>query len=138
MEGHFGKEAQILYYLKSAPGAANGGKGAPRGIWPKSPQWWGRPDFLTEAKPTTGGSGANLAETPQRLGRPPLGAGGRHDSAGDDGDGDGQAMRTRPTSRAGNFLNPFGDPPPLTLIFIIFEKYHSIDWNNYSQIKKTL
>ena len=22
MEGHFGKEAQILYYLKSAPGAA--------------------------------------------------------------------------------------------------------------------
>ena len=43
MEGHFGKEAQILYYLKSAPGAANRGKGAPRGIWPKSPAVGGAP-----------------------------------------------------------------------------------------------
>ena len=46
MEGHFGKEAQILYYLKSAPGAANRGKGAPRGIWPKSPAVGGRPEII--------------------------------------------------------------------------------------------
>ena len=47
MEGHFGKEAQVLYYLKSAPGAANRGKGAPRGIWPKSPAvGGGRPEII--------------------------------------------------------------------------------------------
>ena len=49
MEGHFGKEAQILYYLKSSPGAANRGKGAPGGIWPTSPQRWGRPDLSAES-----------------------------------------------------------------------------------------
>jgi len=58
----------------------------------------------------TGGLGPQASGTPRfsPTGRKSGHANGRHGGGGDGGDG--QATRARPPSRAGSFLNPFGEP----------------------------